>query len=419
MDKFIKLLLETENTVILPNFGAIVVENETTGALMFNEYLKFNDGKLDNIIVENSTMDIQEAQNYIAKHIREIQAEIDKGNEYSIFELGSFSKDKDGSIIFQGNINSKNDKSKKENDVVAGPSPTPPKEDKQEKEDGVKKDQPKENINKKESEKVTKKKESQPTEEQEKKDADPKAIPVAEATKEKKKTTKENKYQEKGAAKKPEKSKSKEKKKKKGKKGPVFFILIFLLVVVAGGSTYIGLNYDEFKTMMGWDKFEEVKDPKALLAEADNETTPMDEDEPEEIVFDEEDEQGIQEEVGLEDEFEETEGEDIATEPEEEPEQEPKVEEPVTPKETPSTVSTNPSGVSGNFYIIAGTFSEQSNAEKLVADLKQQGYPAEIVGFLNNMHYVSVQSFSTRSDANNALSKISNDVPKAWVYKKP
>lgn len=390
MDKFIKLLLETENTVILPKFGAIVVENETTGALMFNEYLKFNDGKLDNIIVENSTMDIQEAQNYIAKHIREIQAEIDKGNEYSIFELGSFSKDKDGSIIFQGNINSKNDKSKKENDVVAGPSPTPPKEEKKEKEDSVKKDQPEEKVDKKETEKVTKKK-----------DSEPKTVPVAEATKEKKKTTKENKYEEKVATKKPEKSKTKEKKKRK--KGPVFFILIFILVVVAGGSTYIGLNYDEFKTMMGWDKFEEVKDPKALLAEADNETTPMDEDEPEEIIFDEEDE------------IEETEAEDIASEPE----QEPKVEEPVTPKETPSTVTTNPSGVSGNFYIIAGTFSEQSNAEKLVADLKQQGYPAEIVGFLNNMHYVSVQSFSTRNDANNALSKISNDVPKAWVYKKP
>lgn len=390
MDKFIKLLLESENTAILPNFGAIVLENESNGALMFNEYLKFNDGKLDNIIIENSNMDLQEAQNYIAKHIREIQAEIDKGNEYSIFELGSFKKDKDGSTVFEGNVKNTNKESDKKQtkEVFAGPSPTPPIKEKE--------DIPDENS------KVEEKKPAVMASEPSKK----------ENKKEEKSKKKENKYEEKktsvDAKTKPVKKK---KEKKTRKKGLVFFLLIFILVIIAGGSTYIGLNYDEFKAMMGWDKFEEVKDPKKMLAEMDEEmkgenSIQIEEDE---VPLEDESEELIEETT---EDFSESTTEDESEELIEEQETAIEVEKPAPVKEVSS-------GVSGNYYIIAGTFGEQTNADNLLNELKQKGFPAEIVGFINNMHYVSVQSFSSRSEANNALQNISNDVPKAWVYKKP
>ena len=104
MDKYLKQLLELHAKVILPSFGAIVVENEESGNLMFNEYLSYNDGKLDDLIVSESNMELQEAQNMIAKYIRDIQVQIDKGESYDIFELGRFFKNQDGDIEFEGNL---------------------------------------------------------------------------------------------------------------------------------------------------------------------------------------------------------------------------------------------------------------------------------------------------------------------------
>jgi flagellar basal body-associated protein FliL len=407
MDKFVILLLENENTAILPNFGAIVVANETTGDLMFNEYLKFNDGKLDNIIVSNSNMELQEAQNYIAKHIREIQAEIDKGNEYSIFGLGSFSKDKDGSILFKGKLSQNPDqKTETESSTVAGPSPTPPK-----KEDKVTPEvKPKETSEKKVEKSV---KEDEPKA----KDNDEQKNVVKKPAPEKKHPKKENKYID---AK--EKAKTEEKAQPKRKKSPLFFILIFLLLLVAAGSTYIGLNYDEFKAMMGWDKFEEVKDPETILADADNneesELNVINEEEVQEDLI-ESDSSNNEEMDSLETTAEEIE-EDLIEEASTSKENNTADNEVETVEETqPSSTPLAASNISGDFHIIAGTFTEQSNAEGLVSELKTMGYPAEIIGFLNNMHYVSVQSFESQSDAYNALSQIHNNVPRAWIYKKP
>lgn len=427
MDKFIKLLLESENTVILPGFGAIVVGNESTGALMFNEYLKFNDGKLDAIIVEHSNMDIQEAQNYIAKHIREIQAEIDKGEEYSIFGLGSFSKDKDGSILFSGNKN-EGSAGKKEEAVFAGPSPTPPKEEKieQPQEPAIPEQTPTDKkdegeLKSEEKDKTTDKEEIKTPIQEEpiKKEApkEPESIPVAQkSTVEKKKTTKENKYEDKAAP----KEKAPDTNKKKRKRGFVFYLLLLILLVIAGGTTYIGLNYDEFKVMMGWDKFEEVKDPKTIIAEveetSENEvsTTPT-----ETVVTEDELDEETVEEEQLIAEYEST--ADELVEEIESPVSEPEPVEEIAPKEEVVQPAPTPvaSSTSGNFYLIAGTFSDKSNAEKLVEELKSKGYPAEIIGFLNNMHYVSLQSFSSRSEANSAIQSVQSDAPKAWVYKKP
>lgn len=400
MDKFIKMLLETETTVILPDFGAIVVENEDTGSLTFNEYIKYNDGKLDEIIVENSNMDLQEAQNYIAKNIREIQQEIDKGNEYSIFELGSFKKDKDGSILFDGNINFKGakkaDKQKDSSDAVQGPSPSPSKKDK-------------EDTKKVEKSENKKEKEAKKTDKTDKKVEDPKKSKAKEASK--KETESSNKKEDKKAkatSKKAEKLVKKEKTKKdkppkKKKKTAVIIILILVLGAFATAGILIATNYDEFKEMMGWDKFEKVKTAEEVLDEDQDEIEELD---PEEKNHP--DNESDDEELNEED----SEEIDEETEPEIE------VEEPEVVEE-PKPASVEPTGESGKFYLIAGTFSSKSNAEGLVEELKSKGHNAEIIGFLNNMHYVSVSSFNSRQDAVNKVNSVQNDAPGAWVYKKP
>jgi hypothetical protein len=101
MNKYFIQIFREESTVILPGFGALTMTNERTGEIMFMPYLKFDDGKLAGHIAKTEGMDAQDAENMIAKFIRKIQAELDKGESFDIFEFGSFFKNKDGEVEFQ------------------------------------------------------------------------------------------------------------------------------------------------------------------------------------------------------------------------------------------------------------------------------------------------------------------------------
>ena len=101
MNKYLIEILKIQSSVILPSFGSLMITNSKTGKIVFNPHLKFNDGALANYIAEKEGTDKQAAQNQIAKFIREIEAELGKGNDYNMFEFGSFIKDKDGNVDFK------------------------------------------------------------------------------------------------------------------------------------------------------------------------------------------------------------------------------------------------------------------------------------------------------------------------------
>jgi len=69
------------------------------------------------------------------------------------------------------------------------------------------------------------------------------------------------------------------------------------------------------------------------------------------------------------------------------------------------------------FYIIAGAFSEQKNADKMIAKLKKWNYNTEIVPGGNLMR-VSYDSFNNREDAILALNKIKQENSAAWLLTK-
>ena len=72
------------------------------------------------------------------------------------------------------------------------------------------------------------------------------------------------------------------------------------------------------------------------------------------------------------------------------------------------------------YFIIGGAFESLSNAEKLVEDLKNQGFDAEIVG-LNKygLYRVSYSKFSEKSEASKQLKIIKKDNnPSAWIFAK-
>ena len=95
MDKYLLEILKSVNTIIIPGLGALTITNHDTGEIMFMSYLKHDDGKLAQYIVENEGFEELEAKNLIAKYVREIQLTIDKGESYDMFQFGSFYKNGD------------------------------------------------------------------------------------------------------------------------------------------------------------------------------------------------------------------------------------------------------------------------------------------------------------------------------------
>lgn len=101
MNKYLIEILKIQDSIILPGLGALMVANQKTGKIVFNQHLKFNDGSLANFIAEKESIDVQEAQNRVAKFVREIEAVLGKGDSYDMFEFGRFYKNKDGAVDFE------------------------------------------------------------------------------------------------------------------------------------------------------------------------------------------------------------------------------------------------------------------------------------------------------------------------------
>jgi len=69
------------------------------------------------------------------------------------------------------------------------------------------------------------------------------------------------------------------------------------------------------------------------------------------------------------------------------------------------------------FYIIAGAFSKQRNADKMMAKLKKQNYNTKILAG-ENLIRVSYNSFTNKEDAILALNEIKQENPSAWLLTK-
>jgi hypothetical protein len=68
------------------------------------------------------------------------------------------------------------------------------------------------------------------------------------------------------------------------------------------------------------------------------------------------------------------------------------------------------------YYIVAGCFRDERNADALVKKLKQKGYEAEKFGKIGNLHAVSYSSFIDRTEAQNQLRKIREEEEmEAWI----
>jgi len=427
MDKYLLEILKDVNTIIIPGLGALTITNIDTGEIMFMGFLKHDDGQLSKYIAEKESWDENEAKNLIAKYVREITLKLDQGESYDMYEFGSFVKNEDGEIEFrnweQGD-SSKTDESKTE---IESKSEVPEPEIKEDIEEESKKEviESQVIIPAPETEKVEERKEeveqeepAEPTkvevkaEEPESKKADiteekkeEKPTPVVATASKKDLTIVEREAIKKGEEKLESLRKQKEEQnKEKKRRGAGFYILLVLVAAILSGGTYFALNYNEMKQHIPFladkeeptESIDHKKEMEELLQidetedeiEEGSTDSEMDEATPESEELDSEDQESLEDDIP----------EEITQEPEEE-----KIEPTIT-------TSSN-----GSFHIIAGAFSSAENAERFGNKMRDEGYTVK-VGPGKGMSLVSIGSYPTRSEAENALSSVRNSHPGSWVY---
>jgi len=450
MNNYLLQLLKEVKTLIIPGLGALTVTNESTGEILFMPYLKFDDGTLAKHIASKENIEQNDASNMISKFVREVTAELDKGNSYDMYQFGRFVK-VDGEIAFEvwsaSQGESKPAEPVKEPKVETPPVVETPKVEEPKAEDKPKEEKivpPVVEEPKKEEPKVetppvieTPKVETPKTEIKEEKNIPPvvekpvetKVVPpVAESPK---------KEEPKPAPVKPVAQKESVKKAGKEPKAPkekkktsVFaYILWGFLVLILGAGTFIAIQFDSLKK-----DFPILAD---LAGENDNvakgsEDVKQLEDEPDVNIDSETASEPIPEDEVqvVEDKLPET-TEPVKTEPKKTAAPAPKKETPKpTPKpkavvtvnkkpvtKTPKTTSTASFDGSKQFHVIAGSFGSEANANRLAAKLQSKGFAEASVTMNSGMYRVSVKGFSTLNEATAEAASIQSSVPGAWVMK--
>lgn len=409
MDKYIKQLILEFSKIILPDFGAITISDEESGELMFQEFLQYDDGKLAALLEEESNMNLQEAKNAVAKFIRELKYHLDKGDTYSIYQLGEFSKVKD-TYTFSGNIKTgvvtkpaEEDESPTDGAPTLGAiltkvtEETPTSEAKPEIIPEDKAEDKSEPIPPVTEEKVEKEipVSVPPTEKAAKTPAKKKNIYIEKDTVEQKEDVPPVPVStlEKDTDNPTDNNRNETDKKRRS---PFFWLVTLLLLFIFICGIIVVFNYNKVENYMGWNKFEE---PQELAPEEDLQVN----EEPEEIPAT--DDEIIEEAEEVAEDFQ-SEEELIESEIDDE-----------IIKQITEKAAAAPSNPNNQFHVITGTFEELANANKMVEELKSKGLDAKVIGPFNGMQYVSSQSYATHKEAENNIERIRGISGGAWIYK--
>lgn len=449
MDQFIAEFLKEIKTLIIPNFGALTVTNEETNELMFMPYLKYDDGKLVKFISDKKNISEDESKALIKSYVEEIESKLNKGQNVEILSLGALSKNTDGEIVFiseeqVGNesktillekektedseiiTKSVEEQAVKEKDFVNDPISEEPsiipiieivpettltenitevyEEDlplkievvEEKKQDVVK------NIEKVSDDEKTKKKvKTKKVEEKVKVDE------VEEVNTDSAIYSEEEQWKDdlevpplNVQVPKPKKAILEKTKKDKKRKGPVFYILLLLFILLLGSTLTIAMFYSSFEKVFPFlgngHKTEQKKAPSEDEITASKKP-----------------------EKQAESEKEPTEKAPIV-----EKETEKQVVEPQKTIEAPlesNMIQTSTGKVDRNkpFHIIGGAFSERSNADNYQKTLIDGGNSSTIIGQFDNLYIVSIASYSSKENAQNALKTAKDISTNAWIFQWP
>jgi cell division septation protein DedD len=400
MDKYIIELLDTNTRVIIPDFGAFIIKQKEPRIIVFNEFLRYNDGLLIDYVAKSENIDKNAAKKKVVEYVAKAGKNLTDNNEHLITGLGTLIKESTGKITFEEISETAKKVSKKKEPKKV----TETKEEKKEKTDEIKKETP---------EKKDEAKEETPEKKDEAKEISKPAPAKPKPEKEIVKAAQEEPVERKTApgiaqdqakkeiiAKKEEERTEKAKeepklrpaayqtkeirKKKKSNSQIIVWIILILLINAAIISWFV-FN-DEIRNL-----FE--KQPKdIIIMEEENADQTIG-------VADEQEGAAVSEEADIEEI-----STDIQQQVTREPEAAPEIEE--------ESISYSEK----RYYIVAGCFRDERNADALVKKLKQKGYDAEKFGKIGNLHAVSYSSFIDRTEAQNQLRRIrEEEEQEAWL----
>ena len=448
MNNYLLQLLKEVKTLIIPGLGALTVTNETTGEILFMPYLKFDDGTLAKHIASKENMELNDASNLISKFVREVTAELDKGNSYDMYQFGRFVKI-DGEIAFEAWSASQGDQKPEETVkqetvvetpvaavvepvieapkekvplVVEKPKAEEPKIEEKPKEEKVippAAEEPKVVIETPEPKKEEPKVEKMIPPIVEKPVEAEVVPPVVETPKKEpvKPAPKKETIKTERLVKDPNAPKTK-------KKTSVFaYVLWGFLVLILGAGTFIAIQFDTLKkdfpiladlagendnVAKGSEDVKQLEDEPDVNIDSETASEPIPEDEVQ-VVEDKLPEEPVKAEPKK----------TVAPAPKKEtPKPKPTVT--VNKKPVTKTLKTSSSAAfdgSKPFHVIAGSFGSEANANKLAGKLQSKGFGEASVTMNSGMYRVSVKGFATLNEATAEAATIQSSVPGAWVLK--
>jgi nucleoid DNA-binding protein len=398
MDKYIIELLDTNTRVIIPDFGAFIIKQKDPRLIVFNEFLRYNDGLLIEFVAKSENIDKVLAKKKVVEYVDLANKNLKDKNEHIIEGLGKLIKESTGKITFEEIPGVQAKESKKKEPKKSAEI----KEEKKAKADEAVPEKPevpkteKEPPKIKEEKPVEKKEAATPAKEESKKEitakpkeepvAKPKAEPPVKPKAEPVAKEKEESILRPKAEHKPEPPyKTAEIKRKKKNNAQIVLWIILILVINAAIISWFVFK-DEYRGF-----FKRLSGTTDVLEE---ETA----DQGLEIITETED-VSPGSEAGIEEPAADIQSQKIA-----EPEVAPEIEE--EPVSYPVK----------RYYIVAGCFREENNATAYVKKLIQKGYDAEKFAKIGNLHYVSYSSFIDKSEAQSQLRKIrEEEQPEAWM----
>jgi nucleoid DNA-binding protein len=376
MIQYLLQILENNNRVIIPEFGAFIIKHREPLTIVFNEFLQYNDGQLIDAIAKQEKTDRESAKEKLDEFVKSINDTLNKGKEFSLGQLGILTKNTAGRISLEESGTTDQPKVKKET-----------KEVHLETEKEIKKDEPASIV-----------KEGKPHTEKEPVKTESKKDPGTSYAKPEKSNLRSPLYQSKQSGheeashartsknhivKEPERNYQKEIPETKSRRINVIAWIVVILIVN-------GIIVAYFLTSERLDKYFLKEETKSETATAEKPVV----------------KKPVVEKVATPAKTQ------VKTQQQVMAEIEDSVKKAVKEQMPAKTVD-----ISGKrYYIVAGVFSNEQNAKKMVRQLKQKGYNAENFGKIGSMFAVSYEVLPSKDAADKYLAKIKKDFdPKAWI----
>lgn len=392
---YIKELLYKHDCVVIPDFGGLIARYEGASIhdtrhsilppskrVAFNQSLQTSDGLIEHFIATSEDVSLEEAAVQLKVFVASIEEEIKEVGHYRLVGIGKFYYNEEYSLQFEAD--------EKENfleESYALPELYFKTIDREDKDMA--------NVPPRPRPVVRRPAAGRPV--------PAGARPAAQAKPKAAAKPAQNKQRPPKPPKPP-----KEKKERGENQKPIFLILPILFLIAAAVLTFLpkGSHSDEAPAgYISGGTEESASDTDENATEIDEETPVSDIDGEDELVVGAEytSDEDESDEMMLEDEEDSFEEESTPEVVEDEPLSEP---EPITEEITISTES-------GRYHVIAGSFSNRANAEKLISDL---GHGTILPG--GSLIKVSVKSYESRSQAESEIGSLRGTYGSGiWIYK--